>query len=435
MKNSVLSCIYLVSNQKLNLTAVGMFAAAAGLVVAGGTPAWATYGYFAQGYGAQSEGLAGASIAYPKDSLAIATNPATLTSLGDRLDISADLFIPDRGASIVGNGAGANQSFDGSGVNNFLIPQIGYTHALDDSWAVGIAAYGNGGMNTSYKSSPFARFGATGEAGVNLEQLFVSPTIAYRIADGQSIGVSFNVAYQLFKAEGVGIFGTSSENPAALSNNGTDHAFGYGARIGYQGQLTDDLTVGAFWQSKTYSGRFKKYSGLFAGGGSFDVPSSYGIGAAYKVLPDLDAVIDLERIEYSDVPSVGNSLGQLFAGNPFGSSTGPGFGWRDANVVKLGLNYTLSPKWQIRGGWGYTTQPVPKSQTFLNILAPGVAQNHITGGATWTSEGGTELSGAVTYAPPTVVNGTNSIPAPFGGGEANIHLSEVLISLSAGWHL
>lgn len=410
-------------------------AMAAILTALGSAPAWATYGYFAQGYGAQSEGLAGATIAYPKDSLALATNPASAAFLGDRVDISADLFIPRRGASIVGNAAGPNQSFSGSGVNNFLIPQIGYTHGLGNDWSIGIAAYGNGGMNTAYKSSPFARFGATGEAGVNLEQLFVSPTIAYRIADGQSIGISFNVAYQLFKAEGIGLFGNSSTNPAALSNNGTDHAFGYGTRIGYQGQLTDDLTVGAFWQSKTYSGRFKKYSGLFAGQGSFDVPSSYGVGAAYKVTSDLDAVIDLERIEFSDVPSVGNALSQLFAGNPFGSSAGPGFGWRDANVVKLGLNYALSPQWQIRGGWGYTTQPVPKSQTFLNILAPGVVQHHITGGATWTSDGGTELSGALTYAPPTVVDGSNSIPAPFGGGEANIHLSEVLISLSAGWHL
>jgi len=399
------------------------------------TPAWATYGYFAQGYGAQSEGLAGAGIAYPKDSLAMVENPATITVLGDRFDVSADLFIPNRGASIVGNLAGVDQSFNGSGVDDFLIPQIGYAHALNDNWSIGIAAYGNGGMNTSYRNNPFSRFGATGEAGVNLEQLFVSPTIAYRISDGQSIGVSFNIAYQLFKAEGIGIFGTSSANPAALSNNGTDHAYGYGARVGYEGQLTDDLTIGAFWQSKTYSERFKKYSGLFAQQGSFDVPSSYGIGAAYRVTPDLDAVLDLERIEYNDVPSVGNALSQLFAGNPFGSNTGPGFGWRDANVVKLGLNYTISSHWQIRAGWGYTTQPIPKSQTFLNILAPGVVQNHITGGATWTSEDGTELSGAVTYAPPSVVDGSGSIPAPFGGGEANIHLSEVLVSLSAGWHL
>ena len=263
----------------------------------------------------------------------------------------------------------------------------------------------------------------------------MSPTIAYRLAEGQSIGVSFNLGYQLFKAEGVGIFGGYSANSSAISNRNSDHAYGYGVRVGYQGQLTPDLTVGAFWQSKTYFARFKKYSGLFAEQGGVDAPSPYGAGLGYKLTPQLDVALDFERIDYSDVPSVGNKLSELFLGHPFGASNGPGFGWRDANVVKLGLNYTIDPQWQIRAGYGYTTQPVPQSQTFLNILAPGVVQNHFTVGGTWTSDGGTEVSGAVLYAPKTTVNGSGSIPAPFGGGEANVRLSEVIVGLSVGWHL
>ena len=233
-------------------------------------------------------------------------------------------------------------------------PEFGMNWKYSPDVALGITVYGNGGMNTSYRTNPYGRFGATGEAGVNLEQLFVSPTIAYRLAEGQSIGVSFNLGYQLFKADGVGIFGGYSSNPAAISNRNSDRAYGYGARVGYQGQLTSDLTVGAFWQSKTYFARFKKYAGLFAGQGGFDAPSSYGVGLGYKLTPDLDAAVDFERIEFSDVPSVGNPLSQLFAGNPFGGTNGPGFGWRDANIIKLGLNYTIDPHWQIRAGYGYT---------------------------------------------------------------------------------
>lgn len=409
--------------------------AAGALAITASTHASATLGYIANGYGVQSEGVAGAVIAYPKDSLAIATNPAALITLGNRVDVGADVFVPDRGASIIGNAAGPNQSFDGSGVDNFLIPQIGYTRALDEDWSVGIAAYGNGGMNTSYRVNPFGRFGATGEAGVNLEQLFVSPTLAYRIAEGQSIGVSFNVAYQLFKAEGIGIFGAFSSNPTAISNNGVDHSFGYGTRVGYLGQITPDLHIGLFWQSKTYADRFKKYAGLFAGQGSFDIPSSFGAGVSYKLTDDLDAALDFERIEYSDVSSVGNGIARLFLGHPFGADNGPGFGWHDANIVKLGLNYAISPEWQIRGGWAFTTEPVPDSQTFLNILAPGVVQNHVSGGLTWTSEGGTEVSTAITWAPRTTVHGSGSIPALLGGGEANLHLSELIVGVAAGWHL
>nr|WP_294507377.1 hypothetical protein [uncultured Rhodopila sp.] len=39
------------------------------------------------------------------------------------------------------------------------------------------------------------------------------------------------------------------------------------------------------------------------------------------------------------------------------------------------------------------------------------------------------------YAPDPTVNGTGSIPASFGVGEANIHLSEFAIGISAGWKL
>jgi len=409
--------------------------AASALVMVASVPAQATFGYFEHGIGVQAEGLAGAAIAYPKDSLAQASNPASLFKLGDRFDIGVDLFAPWRGASISGNPIAPDQSFNGSGVSTFLIPQIGYTRVLNDDWAIGIAVYGNGGMNTSYDSNPFARFGATGKAGVNLEQAFISPTVAYKIAEGHTIGVSLNIVYQLFKAEGVGIFSGFSAAPGALSNRNTDHAWGAGVRIGYLGQWTDDLSIGAFWQSKGYSEDFKKYAGLFAGQGSFDVPSSYGIGAAYKLTDTLDAALDVERIDYSGVDSVGNSLSQLFLGNPFGSSNGPGFGWRDVTAVKLGFNYTIDPQWQLRAGWGWGSEPVRSGQTFLNILAPGVVQHHVSAGATWTSLGGTEISASLTYAPNKSVNGSGSIPPNFGGGEVNVHLSEVVAGVAVGWHL
>ena len=409
--------------------------AASALVLVSASPAQATFGYFEHGYGAQSEGLAGASIAYPKDSIAIASNPASLFKIGNRFDFGVDLFAPDRGAAIDGNAYGPNQSFDGSGVSTFLNPQIGYSRLLSDDWALGIAVYGNGGMNTSYNSNPFARFGATGRAGVNLEQAFVSPTIAYKIAEGHSIGVSLNVVYQLFKAEGVGIFSNYSVAPAALSDRHTDHAWGAGVRVGYLGQWTDELSIGAFWQSKSYSAKFKKYAGLFAGGGSFDVPSAYGIGAAYKLTDRLDAALDVERIDYSGVPAIGNQLAQLFLNNPFGSDAGPGFGWRDVTAVKLGLNYAIAPQWQVRGGWGWGSQPVRSSETFLNTLAPGVVQHHISAGVTWTTSEGIDISGALTYAPEVNVHGSGSIPSTFGGGEVNVHLSEIVFSLSAGAHL
>jgi long-chain fatty acid transport protein len=164
------------------------------------------------------------------------------------------------------------------------------------------------------------------------------------------------------------------------------------------------------------------------------------VGVAYAITPALDVAFDVSRIDYSGVASVGNNLSQLFAGNAFGSKNGPGFGWRDVTAFKIGTNYRLNPEWQLRAGFAYNTQPVPTDQTFLNILAPGVVQYHLTIDGSYTIPNGPEISVVGMYAPEITVKGAGSIPAGFppsgfGGGEANIHLSEFAIGISAGWKL
>jgi long-chain fatty acid transport protein len=394
-------------------------------------PAHATDGYFAHGYGAQSKGLGGAGLAYPKDSLALATNPAAATALGDRWDVGLDVFTPTRTAAY--RGTALNRSYDGDGKSTAFIPELGWVRQVNDRLAIGVVAYGNGGMITAYKDNPFARYGATGTAGVELQQLFISPTVAYRIAEGHSVGLSVNLAGQTFSARGLGPFSGYSQDPTHFTNKGVDSGIGYGVRVGYLGRINERLSVGAFWQSKTSFDSLERYRGLFAEGGGFDAPSTYGVGVAIKATPRLDLVADWRRIEFSGVKSVGTTLAPLFAGHPFGADDGPGFGWRDTSSIKVGANYTINDRWQIRAGYDHSDNPVPSSQTLLNIVAPGVVTNQYTVGATWTRPSGLEISGYALYAPKNTVRGSGSIPAAFGGGEADIGLGETIVGISFGW--
>jgi long-chain fatty acid transport protein len=408
------------------------------LTLAASFPAFATDGYFEHGIGTQSKGMAGVSLAYPKDSLAIASNPASALAVGDRFDVDVDYFRPFRSASISGNAFGPDQSYSGNDSERFVIPETAYVRRLGRDWAVGLAVYAQGGMNTAYDVNPYGRFGASGKAGIDLQQIFISPTIAYRFADDQAIGLSANIVDERFKAQGIAAFGGFSSAPGAVSDQGRDNSWGYGARLGWQGKIAPWLTGGAFWQSKAYEGGFAKYRGLFADQGGFDVPSAYGAGLALAALPGLDIALDYRRIDYSGVASVGNDFQALFAGKALGSQGGPGFGWRDTNTVKLGVNYALDAAWQIRAGYGYTTQPIPRNQTFLNILAPGTVQHQLTGGITWTLSSGQDISLYGLYALPDRVNGAGSIPsgfppAGFGGGEANLRLSEIAFGAGFGW--
>ncbi len=400
------------------------------------SPAFATTGYFMHGYGVKAQGNAGTSIASFNDALTIANNPAGLSWVGERLDIGASIFKPDRSAQITGNGAGANGNYDGNGRDYFVIPEVAYNHLVTDKVALGLAIYGNGGMNTGYKQNPFAAFGNQGTAGVDLSQIFISPAISWKYTDHQSIGIASNILYQRFEAKGISGFGAFSQDASSLSNRGHDSSTGIGARVGWAGQFFDDrLTLGANYSSKIKADKFDRYQGLFAENGGFDVPEGYGIGAAFKVTPKLALAADVLRINYSDVDSVGNrfSVNEIAQGNPFGSAKGPGFGWKDINVYKVGATYQATPKLTLRAGYSHNDQPIRNDQTFLNILAPGVVQDHLSVGATWNIDQHQEVSVAYTRALEKTVKGSDSIPAAFGGGDANLTMSQDILGLSYGY--
>lgn len=410
-----------------------LIAAALAAAVAPGM-ALATDGYFSHGYGMKSKGMGGVGIALPQDALAPATNPAGLTMVGNRMDIGLDWFRPTRGADIVNNGAGMTGSYDGNDATDFLIPEFGYSRMLNPDMAVGVAVYGNGGMNTKYKQSPFAAVGGTGGTGVDLTQLFVSPTVAYKVNANNSVGLSLNLAYQQFGLGGLqtSAFAGFSSDPTHFSDQGKDSSTGWGVRIGWTGQISPTVTLGATYQSKTKMGKLDKYRGLFANEGEFDIPENYGIGIAVKTTPRLTLAADVEQINYSKVAAVGDPIDVLFAGKPFGSADGPGFGWRDVTTLKLGASYQYRDDLVLRAGFQTLRQPIPENQTLLNILAPGVVEQHLTLGATWTLANNNELTLAYMHAFKKEVNGVNSIPLSFGGGEANLHMYEDSFGIAYG---
>jgi long-chain fatty acid transport protein len=415
-----------------------LLAAAAAAVIAPCT-AFATVGYFAHGYGIKAKSMGGVGIALPQDALAAASNPAGIAWVGNRIDFGADWFTPDRGAEIAGNIFGADSTYDGNDTKSFLIPEFGYNRTINPDLTFGVAVFGNGGMNTDYKNNPFARFGGTGSAGVDLIQLFVAPTLAWK-SGSHSFGASLNLAYQRFKAEGLQPFDNSptSSSPGNVTNRGYDDSTGFGVRVGWTGQVTSAVTLGATYQTKTKMGKFDKYKGLFAEQGGFDIPENFGAGIALKATPKLTVAADVERINYGDVASVGNKVDCLFAGAcQLGAANGAGFGWQNTTVYKIGFAYEMNPGTTLRGGYVTLKQPIPASQTFFNILAPGVVQDHLTLGLTLAMSRTSELSFMYMHAFEKKVNGSGSIPPGFppgfGGGEANLRMSQDSLGVAYGW--
>lgn len=390
---------------------------------AAAAPALATNGYFPHGYGMKAKGMAGASTALAQDSLGGATNPAGMVFAGSRMDIGFDVFMPKRDAERTGTAPGVNGKVE-SDRESFFIPEFGYNQMLGSNLSLGVTVYGNGGMNTTYPGGTFDctavgggpgsnMLCGSGTLGVDLMQLIVAPTLAYKLNPQHAVGVSLLLGYQRFKASGLQLFvntPNASVAPGSLTNNGTDSSTGFGLRVGYQGRISDAFTIGAAYAPKMNMGKFDKYKGLFAEGGDFDIPSHYSIGVAFKPTPAWTLAFDAGRINYSDVAAVNNP-----SSNPtqLGSANGPGFGWQDINVYKLGVAWSMSDALTLRAGYNKGDNPIKSADVTFNILAPGVMTNHYTAGFTWSLDKDSEITGMFMIAPRQTVTG----PSIFGGSE------------------
>ena len=432
--------------------------------------AMATNGYFGHGYGTKNKGLAGGGAALAQDAMIAATNPAGMVMVGDRMDLGLAIFSPSsRGYSATADAAGVTdgtvcgaacpftlggnataQSIESEN-DIFLIPHIARNWMLSSDSSIGLSVYGNGGMNTEYVGGQAQHnnglgtavttpgtFGG-GTAGVNLEQLFITTTYSQKINSTSSWGASLIAVYQTFEAKGLAVFGGNSLDAANLSDNGKDTSTGFGAKFGWQGEVSKGLTLAASYQTEMDMSKFDDYAGLFAEGGDFDIPSTWTVGLAWKTAPKSTLTFDVQQIMYSDVASISNSISSLTDGSCtpgapatgagcLGGSAGAGFGWKDMTIYKLGYQWETSPDWTWRVGVSQGDQPIPNSETMFNILAPAVMETHLTAGFTMKTGSDSEFSLAGMYAPNSSVTGAN----PFNPSQ-NITIEMTQYELEASW--
>lgn len=384
----------------------------------------ATDGYFALGYGARSNGMAGAGVALYGNSLFGATNPAGMVFLGKTYGISVGLFNPQRAFEVTGArtmpapgmfpppfGLQPGKTFSGS--TFFPMPALAANFMLNEKSSIGISLYGNGGMNTDYNTRVFytpyldgpvmpdgsnPMNGVSAPTGINLMQMFGSLTYARKFGDNWSVGLSAIAGWQSFEAKGLQAFANfgMSKAPDKLTDNGASTSVGFGGKIGLLGNLSPKVSIGAAFQTPLYMSEFEEYAGLFAREGKFDVPANWTAGLAFRPCEKISIAFDVKQILYSQVKSVGNPMNPMALmpmipdgnGNmvsnpayvPLGSDEGSGFGWKDMLIFKLGLEAYVAEETQVRAGFSAGNNPVQESEVMFNILAPGVTTKHITWG-------------------------------------------------------
>ncbi len=437
----------------------------ASLSVAMAPAAYATNGLAPTGLGMVHKAMGGAAVGNPQNTTTMMTNPAAASFIPDGYDVDFDIFKPNRtvknntpftpdatnhpfipgaqppfttlnpqGSIAVGD------TYTGDKASAFFIPEFAFKKDVG-KYSVGLAAYGNGGMNTSFEKSPaFAAdalnagipvgpggaahgdgipdsvfnfnstpMGPLGTTGVDLQQLFISPTVSTKLNDKHSVGLSVNIVAQQFQAKGLSALKGNSVDGSKLTDTGKSVATGIGATLGWMGQLSDTVTAGASYRAKTKMGKFKKYAGLFPNGGEMDVPAAITLGGSAKVTPDTTIAVDVQRIFYSKVDATGNP----FAPSGFGGKNGPGFGWDDQDVIKLGIKTQWTPKLAILAGYNHGDSPVGPEDTFFNALTPAVVEDHLSIGFEYKLSKSSSINGTYIHTSHNEVKGDPQLGQQF----------------------
>lgn len=412
----------------------GLTAGALVLCGLGTGPAEATNGYFANGFGGASKGMAGAGVAVPSGVLGLAQNPAMGHKVGNMAGLCLTSFLPDRSVEIAPGGpltAGTHKSRN----DYFLIPCGGANWVLNDRLTFGAFLFGNGGMNTEYGTNFFAGFGAGSEPlGVNLEQAFISLNLSYKLSDQVTVGVSPILAVQRFSATGLEAFSFMSTAPGNVTNRGDDWSHGWGANLGILWEPGNGLAFGASYRTRIEMQKFDKYAGLFAEQGGFDIPASATLGLAYtpQTAPKWTFTGEYQRIFYGDIPAVSNPNAP--PQGPLGADNGIGFGWTDMDIWRVAAIYRHNETWTFRGGISHASAFAEGKNAVMNSLTPATPQWHASLGASYRINDRWGVTGSWTHAFDNSIKGTN--PALTGVPQevrARMSQNEIALGLTYRW--
>lgn len=416
------------------------------------TPGWAANGMNAPGYGAAQLGLAGAGTAMAEDSFATLRNPATATWLDDGASFDLGIAVPKGGTTVGPLGQGSQLGLLDlepgrytavTGV--FPIPAYARNWRYSDhsafGWGItasGLKSITEGGSASLARGLPgfeascegsfagggrlagtvdlmsLCGNGAT-KLGVDLTQVVVSAHYAYQPTDSLSLGIAPVVAAQRILVRGLGAFAAFSNFPLQATNNGFDFSYGGGVRLGALWEITDGIGVGAAWQSRLRQTEFDRYKGTIIGG-SLDFASTLNVGLQVHLAEGHRVLLDMEKIEYGAVKPLGSQVEpQRFSDQCFiprlltrsdtpselpaclGGDTGPGFGWGDVTVYKLGYQAKLGEiTWRAGFSWG--GNPVNDEQTLPKFFAPAITDRHAALGLSWRRPTGAIIDVALLHA-------------------------------------
>ncbi|MGV8946357.1 MAG: OmpP1/FadL family transporter [Lutibacter sp.] len=383
------------------------------------TATFAQAGHIMQGVGSVNMSMGGAATAQPLDiSGALLWNPAAISVFDSKIinfDIGAFFSSPELSSSLPagmmgpGSPAVSGLTKDDRGVSP--MPAIAYVYGKEGSkHTFGVSAFGISGFgvtfpeeannpmspnfNPTVNSNPInypQQAGGFGHIESDYMLLQIGLAWAYEITDNFSIGIQPTVNYAALE---LAPNPTSNPNAAGYPSSDKASAIGYGAQFGLFYNSPSGIKLGASYKTtqkfddlefeNTYLNNSTSKNAF-----NMDYPAilSFGVGYSNETI---DLALDYRTVDYE------NTNGFAEKGwNPTGSVKG--FGWKNINIISVGLQYKGIEKLPLRIGYTYSSNPIDSELAFFSIPATAVIENAFQFGTSYPISDNFKLNGVFHY--------------------------------------
>ncbi len=361
------------------------------------TATFSQAGHIMQGVGSVNMSMGGASTAQPIDiSGALQWNPASISTFNSKIinfDLGLFFSSPELSATLPAGmlGAGAPSvsgvTKDDRGVSP--MPALAMVWGKEDSkHTFGVSAFGISGFGVTFpeeannplspsfnpmeNSNPInypqqaMGFGLL-ESDYMLLQIGV--TWAYEISDNFSIGIEPTLNYGALE---LSPNPTASPTAAGYGISDKASAIGFGGQVGVFYESDGGFKLGASYKTTQSFGDLEfenthldnqKTSNSF----NMDYPAILSIGTGYSN-ETIDFALDYRMVDYENTDG--------FAEKGW-TQTGSvaGFGWKNINIISVGLQYKGFEKLPLRVGYTYSSNPIDEELAFFSTPATAVIAN------------------------------------------------------------
>lgn len=342
---------------------------------------FAQVGHIMQGIGATNMSMGGASTAQPIDiNGALQWNPASISAFDSKIfSANAGLFF----SSPVLSSAVTTQDGPMSGVTNdkrgvSVMPAIAMVWGNKNSkHTFGVSAFGISGFGVTFPESNTNPInmpqsaGGFGRIQSDYQLLQVALTYSYKVSEQFSIGLAPTFNYSSLKLAPNPLSSPSQTLGYPVSNKAS--ALGIGGQLGIFYNSGKGIKLGASYKTQQYFENFN-FSNTYLDGSNapnvkfkMNYPSILSAGIGYSK-GKIDLAVDYRFVDYKNTDRF-QEKGWT------NNASVAGFGWENISIVSAGIQYKGIPKFPIRAGYTYSSNPISSDLAFFSTPATAIIKN------------------------------------------------------------